>query len=118
MDLQPSGSSLSTAPSMENTGDNLEELEAEAMRLRVENERVEWKWRLKAKLGKAESSIFMADAFETATAGQGPPKRRPPSQPDVNKPKVTFSSPPSPTPLVMKACWSFLGQGTCKKGSK
>ncbi len=45
MGLQPSASNLSTAPSMENTSDNLEELEAEAMRLRVENERVEWKWR-------------------------------------------------------------------------
>jgi hypothetical protein len=77
---------------------------------------------------KAESPhVFMADASETATASQGPPKRRPPPQSDVKK-KVSFSSvsssksvspaPPPSAPSVVKACWSFLGQGSCKKGSK
>ncbi len=45
VDLPPSDSNLSSSLSLEDTSDNLEELEAEAMRLRVENERVEWKWR-------------------------------------------------------------------------
>jgi hypothetical protein len=78
---------------------------------------------------KTESPpVFMADASETATAGQGPPKRRPPPQSDVKKPKVSFSALPSSktvssshppsAPSVVKACWSFLGQGSCKKGSK
>ena len=44
VDLPPSDSNLSSSLSLEDTSDNLEELEAEVMRLRVENERVEWKW--------------------------------------------------------------------------
>ena len=45
LDLPTSDPNLSSTHSLEETSDNLEELEAEAMRLRVENERVEWKWR-------------------------------------------------------------------------
>ena len=41
VDLPPSDSNLSSTHSLEDTGDNLEELEAEMMRLRAENERVE-----------------------------------------------------------------------------
>ena len=44
VDLPPSDLNLSSTHSLEDTGDDLE-LEAEDMRLRVENERVEWKWR-------------------------------------------------------------------------
>ena len=40
VDLPPSVPNLSSAHSLENFGDNLEELQAEAMRLRAENERV------------------------------------------------------------------------------
>ena len=47
VDLPPSDPNLSSTHSSEDTND-LEELEAEAMRLRFENERVEWKWRLKS----------------------------------------------------------------------
>jgi hypothetical protein len=62
--------------------------------------------------------VLIAGVSEKATAGQGPPKRRPPPQPDVKKSKATFSSLPPSTASVVKAFWSFLGQGSCKKGSK
>ncbi len=41
MELQPSVSSLSTAPSLVDTGDNLDDLQAELEQLRAENERLE-----------------------------------------------------------------------------
>jgi hypothetical protein len=76
---------------------------------------------------KTESPpVFMAGVSETATAGQGPAKRRLNANSDAKKSKVMSSALPpakvasssrsAPTPPTVRACWSFLAQGTCKKG--
>jgi hypothetical protein len=66
--LQPSISRLSPAPSMVDTDDNLDELEAEVKRLRVDNERLEREH--KAAMLKAEIAQSRADlnAKQVATA--------------------------------------------------